>query len=95
MDNPPTTIELKAVHMLREAGYLWDNSLFEFRRSRRVGTETPEQYLSSAAKVVAFEELDDHGLVLHRQSNGLYATPENGRLGLEWLRSRLETDSRS
>jgi len=95
MPGPPVTIELKAVHMLRDAGYLWDDSLFAFRRSRRIDLETTEQYLSSAPKVVAFEELDGHGLVLHAQSNGLYAAPENCRFGLQWLAVRLREDSAS
>ena len=33
--------------MLEEAGYLWDVSLFAFRRKRRIGAETAEQYLNS------------------------------------------------
>jgi hypothetical protein len=93
MGNPPTTIELKAVQMLREAGYLWDDSLFAFRRTRRIGAETAEQYLNSEPKIVPLEELDDHGLVLRAQTNGLYATPENRRMGLQWLESRLREDS--
>jgi|HubBroStandDraft_1064217.scaffolds.fasta_scaffold528926_2 hypothetical protein len=79
--------------MLRDAGYIWDDSLFAFRRTRRIGSETAEQYLSSAPKVVAFEELDDHGLVLHAQGNGLYAAPESYRLGLQWLAGRIREDS--
>jgi hypothetical protein len=92
MGNPPVTIELKAVHMLRDAGYLWDETLLAFRRTRRIGLETAQQYLNGASKVVAFEELEDHGLVLQPQSNGLYAAPESGQLGLQWLENRLRRD---
>ena len=93
MDTPPETIEIEAVHMLRDAGYLWDDSLFAFRRKRRIGSETTEQYLNASPRVIAFEELDDHGLVLPRQSNGPRATAEARRYGLNWLSQRLKEDA--
>ena len=93
MASPPVTIDLKAVHMLRDAGYVWDDSLFAFRRTRRIGAETTDEYLSSPPRVIAFEELDDKGLVLHAQNDGLYAAPESRRFGLQWLAGRLKEDS--
>jgi hypothetical protein len=93
MDSPPDTIEFQAVQMLRDAGYVWDDSLFAFRRKRRIDRETTEQYLNSPPKVIAFEELDDRGLVLPRQINGPRATPEARRHGLTWLAGRIKEDT--
>jgi hypothetical protein len=93
MDSPPDTIEFQAVQMLSEAGYVWDDSLFAFRRKRKIDRETTEQYLKAPPKVIAFEELDDHGLVLPRQINGPRATPEARRYGLSWLADRIKEDT--
>lgn len=95
MASVPQTIEFRAVQMLEKAGHLWDDSLFAFRRTRRVGSETTEQYLKSDPRVVAFEELDNHGLVLHAQTNGVYLTQEGRGVGLQWLANRIHEDSSS
>ena len=95
MDSPPDTIEFHAIQMLRNAGYVWDDSPFAFRRKRRIDQETTEQYLKAPPKMIAFEELDDHGLVLPRQINGPRATPEARRYGLNWLAERLKEDTTS
>jgi hypothetical protein len=95
MTNPPETIEFEAVRILREAGYLWDDSLFAFRRTRRVGTETTEEYLKSPPKVISFEELDANGLVLSRDIAARRTAPEALRNGISWLHRRLKEETPS
>ncbi len=93
MSNPPEFIEFEAVRILREAGYLWDDSLFAFRRTRRVGAETTEEYLKSPPKVISFEELDANGLVLPRDMAARRAAPDALRNGINWLHGRLQEDT--
>ena len=91
----PVNIEIQAVRQLTDAGYLWDDSLYAFRRVRRVGRETTQQYWNSPPLVVAFEELEDHGLVLRDRNVGgvRAAASTDPNEGLRWLAERIKQNS--
>jgi hypothetical protein len=91
----PVNIEIQAVRLLTDAGYLWDDSLYAFRRARKIGSETTQQYLSSPPRVVAFEELEDHGLVLRERNVGGARAHDStdAREGLRWLVERIKQNS--
>ena len=76
--------------LLKLHGYIWDNLLDGFRRVRRIGQESLDQYLHKAPNVISFEELDDHGFV---RTGHDAARPADADAGAEtgWQRSALET----
>jgi hypothetical protein len=91
----PVNIEIQAARLLTDAGYLWDDSLYAFRRARQIGRETTQQYLSSPPRIVAFEELEDHGLVLRDRNLGRARATDNTDPieGLRWLAERIKQNS--
>jgi hypothetical protein len=91
----PVNIEIQAVRLLTDAGYLWDDSLYAFRRVRRVGRETTQQYLNSPPLAIAFEELEDHGLVLRDRNVGGAGTTASTdpSEGFRWLAERIKQNS--
>ncbi len=83
-------LDLEAKELLRDAGYLWDDHLYAFRRTRGVDRQTTEEYLASKPVVIAFEELYDHHLVggdSHSREEQPTASERLAALG--WLRERV------
>ena len=57
----PEDIHPEAKRLLEDSGYLWDACMFAFRRKRRVGIESTEEYRADPA-IISYAELSDHGL---------------------------------
>jgi hypothetical protein len=79
----------EAEALLELHGYVWDNLLDGFRRMRRIGQESLDQYLQAAPDVISFEELDDHGFFDP-------SVPFSQRTdSLKWLEQRIKLDKPS
>jgi hypothetical protein len=93
----PPTIDIDAVKLLESKGYLWDDWRYGFRRKRRIGRESTEEYRNAAPAVVAFEDLEDRHLVWASdlaRAAGSENTVRQRHAGLKWLAEeidRLET----
>jgi hypothetical protein len=82
----PAELSEKAENLLRQHDYLWDNSLYAFRRARQVGKESTEKYLKAKPKLITFEELTDHGLFAP------HATADQKAAALAWLEERVKSN---
>lgn len=88
----PPTIDIDAVKLLEREGYLWDDWRYAFRRRRRVGQESTEEYMNSKPKVIAFEDLSDHNLVWASELSraaGNENTVRQRHDGLKWLAEEI------
>jgi hypothetical protein len=82
----PAELSDDAEKMLALHGYFWDSLLYGFRRARRIGQESLDQYLKAAPNVISFEELTDHGLFEP------HATPAKIAASLKWLEQRVKSN---
>lgn len=88
----PPTIDIDAVKLLEREGYLWDDWLHGFRRKRRVGLESTDEYRKNAPAVISFEGLEDHHLVWASdlaRAAGSENTVQQRRAGLQWLAEEI------
>ena len=88
----PPTINIDAVKLLEREGYLWDDWRYAFRRTRRVGRESTEEYRNSTPKVISFEDLRDHHLVWASElarAAGSENTVRQRHDGLTWLAEEI------
>jgi hypothetical protein len=91
----PDDLNLEAEKALKQAGYLWDEHLYAFRRTRDFNRQTTKEYLASQPVVITFEELYDHKLVgaeSHTKDEQL--TPQERVVVLEWLGQRIAENRR-
>ena len=57
-------IELEAENLFNRHGYVWSDWLYAYRRARRVGRESTQEYLAAPPVVVTYEDLKDHSLII-------------------------------
>ncbi|MGH7815688.1 MAG: hypothetical protein ACREQI_17005 [Candidatus Binataceae bacterium] len=81
--NQPPYIHPKALKLLEEYDWPWDDYFFSFRRARRVREEPAETYRRTPSDLVTYDELDDRGLT------GTNVDPHILKKGLAWLKARL------
>jgi hypothetical protein len=82
----PAELDPDAARLLGRHGYLWDDWFHGFRRERRVGGESTEEYLKKGPIVISFEELRDHGLLAPEAPS-----VRDRAAGLAWLAVRIKS----
>ncbi len=82
----PEDIHPEAKRLLEDSGYLWAPWKVAFRRKRRVGIESTEEYRADPA-IISYAELSDHGLAATGDAFQLSRDEKEQALG--WLRDRI------
>jgi len=81
--------------LLKKYGYVWSDWLYAYRRTRRVGRESTQEYLAAPPVVVSNEDLKDHGLIIPQyDSSAATPTPAQRSAPIQWLRKVLSQNER-
>jgi len=83
-------IELEAENLFNRHGYVWSDWLYAYRRARRVGRESTQEYLAATPVVVTYEDLKDHALIIAQYDSGaVLPGPAERNAAIQWLRKVL------
>jgi hypothetical protein len=86
-------IELQAEKLFERYGYVWSDWLYAYRRVRRIGRESTQEYLTAPPVVITYEDLKDHGLIVPQyDSSVVYPGPAELNAAIQWLHKVLSAN---
>jgi hypothetical protein len=86
-------VDGEAVKLLTQARYVWNYLIEGFQRKRRIGRETPEQYVLKS-HIIYIEQLAVHHLV-DPPISAIQPSLRQRQEGLKWLAGLIAEHSRS